>query len=213
MMTSRSEYRLLLRHDNADRRLTRTGCEIGLVDDSRLTALLEKERLIETEKARLERTAIPPTDGLNSLLAGIGEPPVTTGAKLGELLKRPGMTYGLLAEFDKTRPILPGDVCGQVEIEIKYAGYIRRQQVMLDGINRLERRRIPHGLDFNEIRGLSNEATQKLTRLRPLSLGQAGRIPGVSPADITVLMLFLEANSNDGRGNRIGDAPKAGEIS
>ncbi|MCL2084374.1 MAG: tRNA uridine-5-carboxymethylaminomethyl(34) synthesis enzyme MnmG [Oscillospiraceae bacterium] len=192
MMTSRSEYRLLLRHDNADRRLIPIGRAIGLASRERLEELERREILISGEKERLERVSAPPSDGLSAMLTGLGETPPATGVRLADLLRRPAVTYEALAPFDPGRPELPGAVTGQVEIEIKYAGYIKRQNALLSAMSRMERRPLPKDADYASIAGLSAEAAQKLSKQRPESLGQAGRIPGVSPADITVLMLYCE---------------------
>lgn len=194
MMTSRSEYRLLLRQDNADVRLTPKGYELGLVSQERYDAFLVKQAQREAELARLERTTVPPTQALNELLTERGTAPITTGARLAELLRRPQLSYADLAPFDETRPPLPAAVTEQAEIELKYAGYIKKQLAQVDELRRLECRVLPPDIDYAAIAGLRLEAREKLTKVRPVSVGQAGRISGVSPADISVLLIWLEAD-------------------
>ncbi|NLT58937.1 MAG: tRNA uridine-5-carboxymethylaminomethyl(34) synthesis enzyme MnmG [Clostridiales bacterium] len=198
MMTSRSEYRLLLRQDNADERLTPIGHDIGLISPARYGAYLEKQALIEAELRRLRRTTASPGGALDRLLEQIGSSPLQQGVPMTELLKRPHLTYDLLAPHDPGRPSLPREVREEVEIKIKYEGYIARQQRQLEAAARLEHRRLPEDLDYRTIRGLRIEAQQKLQAIRPLTVGQAGRIPGVSPADISVLLVALEQWRRDG---------------
>ena len=199
MMTSRSEYRLLLRQDNADIRLMKYGYELGLVPQERYDALLEKERLIALEIERTKSTAIAPSDELNKLLAERGTAPMTTGIKLAELIKRPQLDYACLAPFDKGRPQLEKSAAEQVEITLKYEGYIKRQQAKVDEMRRLEVKKIPEDTDYNEIPSLRLEAREKLSRVRPESVGQASRISGVSPADISVLLIYLNKRGRSGK--------------
>ncbi len=193
MMTSRSEYRLLLRQDNADRRLTPHGHRIGLISDERYEALLEKERLTEAEIERIRHVNLGPSKELNSYLEGLGTEALTTGIKLSQLLKRPQVSYEGLAPFDKNRPELPEDVCEQVELEIKYEGYIKIQQEQVEAMRKLEAKALPADTDYSQIRGLRLEAAEKLGKVRPLSVGQASRISGVNPADVNVLLIWLAA--------------------
>lgn len=192
MMTSRSEYRLLLRQDNADLRLTPLGHEIGLISDERYERFIEKRDMIQKEIKRLSDAVFPPSDGLQQYLTEIGSTPLRSGIKGAELVKRPQVSYDGLKPFDKTRPELPQVVCEQVEISIKYDGYIKRQAVQAEQFKKLEKRRIPSDIDYDDIDGLRIEARQKLIKIKPESLGQASRISGVSPADIAVLMIYLK---------------------
>ena len=192
IMTSRSEYRLLLRQDNADRRLTRRGYEIGLVSAARLREVEEKYAAVEREIKRLTHTGAAPSPALSALLAEKGTADVTDGASLLSLLKRPQLHYGELAPFDPERPDLPAGVAEQVEISVKYEGYIQRQQKQVEDFRKMESHKLPPDLDFNAIQGLRLEAREKLSAVRPLDLGQASRISGVSPADIAALMVYLE---------------------
>ena len=192
IMTSRSEYRLLLRQDNADRRLTRRGYDIGLVPQARLREVEEKYDAVEREIKRLTHTGAAPSPALSALLAEKGTADVTDGASLLSLLKRPQLHYAELSPFDPERPDLPADVTEQVEISVKYEGYIQRQQKQVEDFRKMESHKLPPGLDFNVIQGLRLEAREKLSAIRPLDLGQASRISGVSPADIAALMVYLE---------------------
>lgn len=192
MMTSRSEYRLLLRQDNADRRLTPLGYELGLISEERYKKYLHKLELIEAERKRAERVVISPCDKLNELLVSRETSPITTGVRFAELIKRPQVNYDLLTEFDTTRPDLPYEIFEQVEIDIKYEGYIKRQKAQVDEMHRLEVRTLPADIDYDSIIGLRLEAREKLNKIRPKSVGQASRISGVSPADISVLLIYLE---------------------
>lgn len=193
MMTSRSEYRLLLRQDNADLRLTPYGYEIGLISSERYSKFLSKRRMIEEEISRLSKITFPPSDEVNSYLTSVKSQPISTGIKAAELLKRPEVKYDAMAAIDKSRPDgLPSDVCEQVEISIKYKGYIDRQIRQAEQFKRLEEKKIPSDTDFEKIDGLRLEARQKLSKIRPASLGQASRISGVSPADVAVLMIYLK---------------------
>ena len=192
MMTSRSEYRLLLRQDNADRRLTPLGYEIGLISRERYERFLKKTELIAEERRRVEKAVIAPSEKLNALLVSRETSPIVSGVRLSELIKRPQLGYELLTEYDKDRPDLPYEIFEQVEIDIKYEGYIKRQQAQVDEMHRLEVRTLPQNIDYNAITGLRLEAREKLTKIRPKSVGQASRISGVSPADISVLLIYLE---------------------
>ncbi|MCC8048734.1 MAG: tRNA uridine-5-carboxymethylaminomethyl(34) synthesis enzyme MnmG [Oscillospiraceae bacterium] len=191
MMTSRTEYRLLLRQDNADKRLAAIGCRVGLVPEERLREVERKYAQVEAEISRLEHTGLAPSEELNAVLTERGTAPVTDGATLAELIRRPQIGYADLAPFDPERPELPRQVREQVEIELKYAGYIRRQLRQVEEFSRMEERRLPEDIDYSAITGLRLEARQKLSRVRPVSLGQAGRISGVSPADLAALMVWL----------------------
>ena len=193
MMTSRAEYRLLLRQDNADLRLTKLGYEVGLVDEERYQKLLDKENMIEEEIRRVEHTNIGTSEEVQSLLESYGSTPLTSGTTLAELIRRPELSYEALAPIDRQRKELPFDVEEQVNINIKYDGYIRRQQRQVEQFKKLESRIIPDDLDYNDVKSLRIEAKQKLTEMRPSSIGQASRISGVSPADISVLLVYLES--------------------
>lgn len=193
MMTSRSEYRLLLRQDNADLRLTPYGYEIGLISSERYSRFLTKRRMIEEETERLNKLVFPPSKEVNEYLESVGSQPISTGVKAAELLKRPQVTYESMQVIDKSRPEnLPADVCEQVEISIKYAGYIDRQIKQAEQFKKLEEKKLPADIDYEKIDGLRLEARQKLSSIRPASLGQASRISGVNPADIAVLMIYLK---------------------
>ncbi len=192
MMTSRSEYRLLHRQDNADERLAAIGRRIGLVDDARYRAVQEKYAAVAAEQRRLESVHIPPSEALNDLLAAHGTAPVTDGASLADLIRRPQLSYADLAPFDPERPALPRAVRQQAEIRLKYEGYIKRQLKQVEEFTRLEERRLPADLDYDAVTGLRLEAREKLKKIRPASFGQASRISGVSPADISVLMIYME---------------------
>ncbi len=191
MMTSRSEYRLLLRQDNADARLTPIGRDIGLISDERWAHFTQKQAQIEAECARLESTHLSPNAETNACLTALGQAEVSTGISLGDLLRRPGLDYAAIASLDGARHPLPRAVVTSVEVTIKYAGYIRRQLAEVKRLERRESYRLPDDLDYAAISGLRIEAAQKLAKLRPMTLGQATRISGVSPADIGVLMIYL----------------------
>ena len=192
IMTSRSEYRLLHRQDNADQRLTHIGAEIGLVPLERLKAVEEKYEQVRREVERLESSGVPGSDALNAMLEQKGSAPVANSARLADLLRRPQVTYADIAPFDLERPALPEAVTEEVEIQIKYAGYLARQEKQVEEFKREEARRIPEDIDYRAITGLRLEAQEKLSAIRPVSIGQAGRISGVSPADIAVLLIYLE---------------------
>ena len=195
MMTSRAEYRLLLRQDNADLRLRKKGWEVGLVDDETYNKLLEKERRIQEEIQRVEHTNIGASAEVQSLLESLGSTLLKSGTTIAELIRRPELTYVALAPIDKERPELPEDVCQQVEINIKYDGYIRRQMKQVEQFKKLEQKKLPEDIDYEEVGSLRIEARQKLEAYRPVSIGQASRISGVSPADISVLLVYLESRS------------------
>ena len=192
MMTSRTEYRLLCRQDNADRRLCPVGHAIGLVSDDRYRQVLDKYAAVDREIARLKGTGAPPSPALEAMLTEKGESPARDGARLADLLRRPRVGYADLAPFDPGRPDLPPEVAEQVEIALKYEGYIARQQRQVEEMRKLEGRPLPPDLDYASIPVLRLEARQKLQQIRPLSLGQASRISGVSPADVAALMIWLE---------------------
>ncbi len=199
MMTSRSEYRLILRQNNADLRLMKMGYELGLVSEERYQRLLEKERLIAEEKERTLRTTISPKEDLNALLVSRETSPMKSGQKLVDLLKRPQLNYALLTPWDLTRPAISPDILEEVETQIKYEGYIRRQEAQIKEMRRLEGKKLPEGICYREITGLRLEAQEKLDRIRPANIGQASRISGVSPADISVLLIYLEKEQLKGR--------------
>lgn len=192
MMTSRSEYRLILRQDNADLRLTHYGYKLGLISKERYESVLKKQELIESELKRIKRDTISPSEELNNMLVSRETTPVNAGMKVADLLKRPQVSYESLAPFDKNRPELPADVCEQVEIEIQYEGYIKRQQSQIKEMRRLESKKLPESIDYKKIVGLRLEAQEKLDKIRPANIGQASRISGVSPADVSVLLISME---------------------
>lgn len=194
MMTSRSEYRLILRQDNADIRLMKTGYELGLVSQEKYDRLLKKLELIEIERNRVESTVIAPRDDINELLVSRETSPLSTGCKLADLIRRPQLNYEVLTPFDKDRPDLPYEVFEQVEIALKYDGYIKRQLSQVNEMRRLEVKLIPENIDYRDIINLRTEAIEKLSKIRPRSIGQASRISGVSPADISVLLIYLAKN-------------------
>ena len=193
IMTSRSEYRLLHRQDNADQRLTAIGAKVGLIPPERLKAVEEKYAAVKREISRLEGSGIPGSAALNEMLASRDTAPVENSARLADLLRRPQVSYEDLAPFDKDRPELPLSVTEEVEIQLKYAGYLARQEKQVAEFRKEEARLLPEDMDYNAISGLRLEARQKLSEIRPVSLGQAGRISGVSPADIAVLMIYLNS--------------------
>ncbi len=194
IMTSRSEYRLLHRQDNADKRLTHIGYQLGLVSRERMDAVEEKYAQVDREIARLEGKGVPASEALNEMLQMRESAPVASSARLADLLRRPQVTYEDLAPFDKERPNLPFAVTNQVQIQLKYAGYLARQEKQVSDFQKEEARALPEDLDYEAIGGLRLEARQKLQEIRPRSIGQAGRISGVSPADIAVLLIYLEQN-------------------
>lgn len=195
MMTSRSEYRLVLRQDNADERLTPLGHRIGLISDERYTKYLKKQELKKEELKRLKNTVISPDDEVNKILVSRETSEITTGVRLIELMKRPQLGYDALKSIDKTRPELDPNIFEQVEIEIKYEGYIQKQLKQVEQMKKLEVKQLPNDFDYNEIEGLRLEAREKLNKIKPLNIGQASRISGVSPADISVLLIWLAQNN------------------
>lgn len=195
MMTSRSEYRLILRQDNAPERLTALGHEIGLINDERYAFFLEMQEKVEAETQRIRRATIHPSDELNKMLTEKGTSPLTQGVKFIELLKRPQIGYNDLKPFDKNVPQLSADIISKIEINIKYEGYIKTQEAQIKEMRRLEGKVLPTDLDYKTISGLRLEAQEKLNKHKPLNIGQAGRISGVNPADVSVLLIWLAANS------------------
>ena len=197
MMTSRSEYRLLLRQDNADERLMGIGARVGLNSPERLARTREKYEIVTREIERLETVTVGPTGEMQQFLAAHGSAPLKSGGKLMDLLRRPELSYDALAAFDPGRPALPAVIREQVEIRVKYDGYIKRQLRDIEQFRRMEGRELPDNLDYDAVPSLRTEARQKLSRIRPVNVGQAGRISGVSPADLTALLIYLET----GKGN------------
>ena len=195
MMTSRAEYRLLLRQDNADLRLRKKGWEVGLIDDETYHKLQEKERRIQEEIERVEHATVGGSAEVQSLLESLNSTLLKSGTTIAELIRRPELNYKVLAPIDKERPELPEDVCEQVEINIKYDGYIRRQMKQVEQFKKLEQKKIPEDIDYEDVGSLRIEARQKLEAYRPVSIGQASRISGVSPADISVLLVYLESKA------------------
>ena len=191
MMTSRSEYRLILRQDNADTRLTPIGREIGLISDERWERFLDKQEKIKNELKRIEKLVLAPTDELNDILVSRETSKVVSGVRFIDLLKRPQITYEALKSVDPQRPNLDRNIFEQVEIEIKYEGYIKRQKAQIEEMRRLELKELPQNIDYNKIIGLRLEAREKLEKVRPINIGQASRISGVSPADVSVLIIWL----------------------
>lgn len=191
MMTSRAEYRLLLRQDNADLRLTKIGYDIGLIDNERYKKLLDKEKMIDAEVERMKKTTVGARAEVQELLARYESTALQSGTTLAELLKRPELSYEIIGEIDKDRQELPEDVKEQVNIELKYEGYIKRQLRQVEQYKKLENKKIPDDIDYDDVYSLRKEAVQKLKKLRPASVGQASRISGVSPADISVLLIYL----------------------
>ena len=191
MMTSRSEYRLVLRQDNADERMTPIGRKIGLISDDRWRRFQTKESQKKAELERAEKTVLPPSEALNDILVSRGTAPITTGARLAELIRRPQLNYEVLKPVDPERPEFPDAVFENVEIELKYEGYIKRQKAQIDEMRRLENRHLPETVDYESMTGLRVEARERLQEVRPESIGQASRIYGVSPADISVLLIWL----------------------
>ena len=194
MMTSRAEYRLLLRQDNADIRLTEIGHEVGLISDERYQRFLEKKEKISKEIERLQTTNIKPSDETNNFLEKYGTARTSVGLKLAELLKRTELDYEKLSEIDVERPKLDQSVWKEAEIMIKYEGYIMLEEKQVENFEKLEEKLLPEEIDYNEIKGLRLEARQKLNKVKPYSIGQASRISGVSPADISVLLIYLQTN-------------------
>ena len=200
MMTSRAEYRLLLRQDNADLRLRKKGWEVGLIDDETYHKLQEKERRIQEEIERVEHATVGGSAEVQSLLESLNSTLLKSGTTIAELIRRPELNYKVLAPIGKERPELPEDVCEQVEINIKYDGYIRRQMKQVEQFKKLEQKKLPEDIDYEDVGSLRIEARQKLEAYRPVSIGQASRISGVSPADISVLLVYLESRSGHKHG-------------
>ena len=201
MMTSRSEYRLVLRQDNADRRLTPIGRRVGLVDDLRWSRFEARQAALAAERRRLESVGVAPSEQLNAILIACGTTPVTDGAKMIDLIRRPQVSYAALAPVDPTRPAIDPVVAEQLEVEVKYEGYIRREQAQIEEMRRLESRLLPPDTPYATIHGLRKEAQEKLSRVRPRSIGQAARISGVSPADVSVLIVWSQSNTQRGDRN------------
>ena len=192
MMTSRAEYRLLLRQDNADLRLTPIGYQIGLISDERYAKFQEKEKNIQKEIERLKNLVVKPTDKVNSFLEKCGTSVLTTGTKMAELLKRPEITYLSLKEIDEEMPVLTKQEAEEVEIQLKYEGYIKMQEAQVEKFKKLETKLLPEDIDYENVQGISLEARQKLNKFKPRSIGQASRISGISPADVSVLLIYLQ---------------------
>lgn len=192
MMTSRAEYRLLLRQDNADLRLSKIGYEIGLISKERYDWICQKEQMIEQEIKRVNSVKIGANEKVQKLLESYGSIPLNTGTMLSDLIRRPELDYEKLAEIDENRQKLPDEVIEQVNILIKYEGYITRQIKQVEKFKKLEKKRLPENFDYCEVSGLRIEAQQKLNEFQPLNIGQAGRISGVTPADVSVLLVYLE---------------------
>ncbi len=200
MMTSRSEYRLVLRQDNADSRLTPIGRKIGLISDERWERFNKKQELIKEELKRVKSTVIAPSEKVNNILVSRETSAINTGVRLIDLIKRPQLGYDALSEIDENRPNIDRNIFEQVETEIKYEGYIKRQLIVIDQVRRLEDKILPESIDYNAIDGLRLEAREKLTKVRPENIGQASRISGVSPADISVLVIYLASLRNKHNG-------------
>ena len=197
MMTSRSEYRLILRQDNADERLTPTGRKIGLINDERWNKFCEIQELKKIELERIHKEVIRPSDELNNIIVSRETSPISNGVKLIELLKRPQITYSDLTPFDINRPEIDENIFARVEIEVKYEGYIQKQERQIKEMRRLENKLLPTDIDYSEIKGIRLEAVEKLNKIRPLNIGQASRISGISPSDISVILIWLSSKNNN----------------
>lgn len=197
MMTSRSEYRLILRQDNADQRLMPIGFSVGLVSQEKIDALNEKIRLTDSEIKRINNTTISPTDELNSYLEKMGTSPLKSGCKVADLVRRPQLNYNDIAQFDNDRPKLPAAVCEQVELQVKYKGYIEKQLQQIEHMQKLEEKLLPYNADYSQVYGLRLEAAEKLNKIQPVSIGQASRISGVSPADVSMLVVWLQKKRSE----------------
>ncbi len=204
MMTSRSEYRLILRQDNAADRLVPIGHKVGLVSEERYAKFLDEKRICEEELLRIKSVVVHPTEEVNEMLVRKGTSPITTGVRMIELLKRPQLGYDDLAEFDPGRPKLKYSLVNKLEVEIKYSGYIRVQQEQIDKMRKLESKALPENVDYKTIKGLRLEAQEKLNKFKPLNVGQAGRISGVNPADVSVLLVWLASKEHGNRGDNNG---------
>jgi tRNA uridine 5-carboxymethylaminomethyl modification enzyme len=200
MFTSRAEYRLLLRQDNADARLTPLGREIGLINDDRWQMFQDKQKQIELETVRIEQTRVRPSAEVEAVLAANNSTMIKSGVSLADLLRRPEITYEALAPIDPDRPELPFAVMYAVEVAIKYEGYIKLEASRIEKFRRNELKLLPQDLDYKMVKGLRIEAQQKLERIKPLSVGQASRISGVSPADVSVLLVYLESIKRENKG-------------
>lgn len=192
MMTSRSEYRLVLRQDNADKRLTPIGHKVGLIDDETYEKVVLKYKSIDEESERLKNIILSPNEEINNFFVSRGTDPLKSGLRMYDAIKRPEINYDALSDFDKSRPDLPKEVTDQVEINIKYEGYLKREDARIAQMRRLENMKIPEDTDYNKITNLRLEAVEKLSKIRPLNIGQAGRISGVTPADVNVLIIYFE---------------------
>ena len=212
MMTSRSEYRLVLRQDNADERLTPIGYRIGLIGEERWKKFCKKQEQKQTELQRAVKTVFSPTEALNRILVSRGTSPVSSGVRLADLLRRPEINYEVLTEIDTERPDYPQAVFENVEIELKYEGYIKRQKADIAEMRRLEQKILPRSINYSEISGLRTEAQEKLQKVRPGSVGQASRISGVSPADISVLLIWLAKNGSSGAQDQNWFGKEGGEL-
>ena len=197
MMTSRSEYRLILRQDNADIRLTPIVYKIGLISKERFDGLNQKIAQINAEIKRISTLNMSPSQELNDFLSEHGTAPLSTGCKMADLIRRPQLNYAMLEKFDANRPELSFEVCEQVELQIKYEGYISKQLLQIEQMRKLEQRKLPKDTDYSQIRGLRLEAAEKLNKVKPISIGQASRISGVSPADVSLLIVWLEQRKGD----------------
>ena len=197
MMTSRAEYRLLLRQDNADLRLTEIGHEIGLISDERYQKFIYKKHNIENEIKRLKALTVRPEEKVNDLLKKAGTSPLSTGTKMAELLKRTEINYDMLKEIDTNRPELSIQEKEEVEIQIKYEGYIKLQEAQVEKFKKLETKLLPPDIDYETLKGISLEGRQKLNKFKPRSIGQASRISGVSPADVSVLLVYLQQRNGN----------------
>ncbi|MEG0895889.1 MAG: FAD-dependent oxidoreductase, partial [Oscillospiraceae bacterium] len=202
MMTSRSEYRLILRQDNADKRLTPYGYKLGLISKERYETFLEKMDMIEKEIERVKSTSVPPSEELNAILEEKGTSPIQNGIRIVELIKRPQLSYKDIIPFDKRYVTLPEDVIEEVEIEVKYEGYIKKQLSAVNQMRKLEVKKLPCDIDYNRLIGLSLEAREKLNKIKPQNIGQASRISGVSPADITALLIHLTTINGENHDDR-----------
>ena len=198
MMTSRSEYRLIIRQDNAPERLTELGHDIGLISEERYAYFLNMKHRVEQETARIKKTSIEPSEELNAMLESVGTSPITQSVKLIELVKRPQVSYRELMKFDKTAGYVGDVIAEKVDVNIKYEGYIRTQLAKIKEMKRLECKALPSDIDYEQISGLRLEAREKLNLHKPLNIGQASRISGVNPADISVLLIWLAANNKGG---------------
>lgn len=192
LLTSRAEYRLLLRHDNADLRLTEIGHEIGLISDERYERFLAKQSAIEAEKERLQKTRIKPTAEVQAMLKEIGSGELKDGILARDLLRRPEITYDKIAQIVSRETFVTDEIAEQVEIQIKYEGYIQKSNLQVEKMKRMEDKKIPENIDYDAISGLATEALEKLKKIEPLSIAQASRISGVNPADISILLVYIE---------------------